>query len=102
MSKYRGIYVLRPDLKEKEINNSIKKLTKCAEKTNLINKMGIKKMVFEIRGYKEGYYIQLIYTGEDENCLDMERVARIDDNIFKFINIKLTDDEYEDIMEGAE
>jgi small subunit ribosomal protein S6 len=91
--KYEGIYILAENVTEEEINKSIKNLT-AGIKIDKINKLGKKKLAFEVRGNKEGYYIQIFYKCIADKVYKMEETARADDNIIKFINVKLNDEDY--------
>lgn len=100
MNKYEGIYILKDNLSEEEKTETIEKLKKCVGKVESFEDLGVKKLAYEIRGNKTGYYIKMEYISE--NCYEIEKQARLDDNVIKFINVLLehnVDCKYSRVME---
>ena len=54
--------------------------------------LGIKKLAYEIKGQKEGYYIKFDFEGIGEDVTSLEKYYRLENNIIKFLNIR--SDEY--------
>ena len=59
--------------------------------------IGPKRLAYDIKGHKEGYYVVLTWRGTGENVIDLERNFRINDKVLKFITVKteVGDDEEE-------
>ncbi len=95
MNKYESVIIVKPTLKTSEIitiiekvDNAIKKVADITEKQEL----GLKKLAYEVKGNKEGYYfVHEFEVNEDkkqEAISEIERFYRITDEIIKFIVVK--------------
>ena len=51
--------------------------------------VGKKKLAYEIKGHKEGWYIKYEFFATPDNVREIERIYRITDDILKFITINL-------------
>lgn len=93
MNKYESIIIVKPVLTEDEIKNTInsykEKFENLSNKTVEVEDMGKKKLAYEIQGNKEGHYALFRFYGKPEDIVDIERNYRIDDNIMKFITVRL-------------
>lgn len=63
-----------------------------------VEKLGKKKLAYEIKGMKEAWYTIIRFKTEPEKLGELERIYRIDDKIIKFLTIRI-DEETEDITE---
>ena len=48
-------------------------------------------MAYEVRGNKEGIYIQFYFKTKPEFVLELERNYRITEEVMKFITVRLED-----------
>ena len=53
--------------------------------------LGIKNLAYEIKHHKKGYYVVFHWVGTREQCEQLEIYMRKDDNVLKFITIKIDD-----------
>lgn len=94
MNKYETVIILGKNLNEKEIDEVNNKLVDVIEqngKVEQIEKLGLKKLAYEIRKQKEAYYVVLTYKTIPDTIRELERVMRITDEILKFITIRRDD-----------
>ena len=94
MKEYESVIIVNPTLKEnkiKELENKYTSLIKQNGKLTKIENLGIKKLAYEIKGNKEGLYIIFYFKSEFEFISELERQYRIDDDIMKFIIMKMED-----------
>ena len=79
------------------INTSKEKMQEIKEYIKMITDfyyeedMGIKKLAYEIKGQKEGYYYKIDFEGDEETVKNLERYYRIKDEVMKFLTIKTED-----------
>lgn len=97
MDKYEAIFIIKPDDEEKikdvieRINNII--LSMCYEIIYKEEK-GIKKLAYEIKGYKTGYYY---YVNFKSNSMDKNSLGEISvrintmEEVIKYIFLKIQD-----------
>lgn len=64
------------------------KLTTVMEITIL----GKKKLAYTIKEHDYGWFIQIIFWAQSEDIKELERLFRINDDIIKFIVVKITGD----------
>ena len=103
MNKYESIIIIRPTLNQDEINKLLNKYKEQYEslsnKPVAVEDLGKKKLAYEVQGNSEGNYAIFRFSAQNENFVGIERNYRLDDNVLKFINVKLepeAEDEYEE------
>ena len=105
MNKYESVIIIKPTLTDEEIKDTINKYKENFEKLSnqpvKVEDMGKKKLAYEIQGNKEGHYAVYTFFGKNEDISDIERNYRIDDNVMKFITVKM-DMEAEENPEAME
>ena len=106
MKKYESVVIIDPKLKEKEIKETIEKYKNMVKefsgKEPKIEELGEKKLAYEIRQNKTGYYAVFNFYSEPDNIYELERNYRIDDNIMKFMVVRQDELEYDDSEEEDE
>ena len=78
------------------VDSYIKTLTDLGGLIKKIDRLGKKKLAYEIRGTKEGWYAILYYQANPELIPELEKVLRTDTAVIKFLTIR-RDPEEEDI-----
>ena len=79
----------------------IKRITDLGGLIKKIDRLGKKKLAYEIRGTKEGWYVILYYQANSELIPELERVLRTDTAVIKFLTIR-RDPEEDELEEYAE
>ena len=78
--------------------DGIKKYTKllqdwCPHEDIEVNDIGKKKLAYPIKKkFTEGYYAVFTWRGKPENVVELERQLRTNDDVIKFITVKLDED----------
>ena len=91
MNKYESVVIINPKLEEESIKALIAKFSDLINKdgkVESVDELGLKKLAYEIKKNKEGYYIVLHFEANPELIAELERVYRITDEVIKFIVIK--------------
>lgn len=92
MNKYESVIIIEPNLKEKHIEDILKKVTnkiKEFSKECEITRLGKKKLAYEIKHNITGYYALIEFETDDKKAIpEIERFYRITDEIMKFIIVK--------------
>lgn len=94
MNKYESVIIVNPTInkeKEKEIENKYSKLMNKNGKLESFENLGTKKLAYEIQKHKEGIYMQFYFKSKSEFIAELERQYRIDDDVIKFITIRVED-----------
>lgn len=94
MKNYENIYILKGSLTEEKAKEEIGKIkeyykeVKTFEKNNDVNGfMGLKKLAYEVKGEKTGYYYITYFEGTENEVAKIENQLRLNENIIKFITV---------------
>jgi small subunit ribosomal protein S6 len=96
MRRYETIVIVDPDIGEDQrapVFDRIKELV--PQKGGLVvefDEWGARKMAYEVKKKKRGYYLRVDYCGTGDLVSEMERQFRIDDRVLKYMTILLEDD----------
>ena len=96
MRRYETILIIDPDIGEEQrapVFDRIRELV--PQKGGLLvefDEWGARKMAYEIKKKKRGFYLRVDYCGTGELVNEMERQFRIDDRVLKYMTILLEDD----------
>lgn len=100
--EYETIIICKPDEYERSIVNTSSLCQKYTGDKYKIKKdiLGVKKLAYKLRDkYTEGYYAIFRWIGTPEDVTDVERHLRIDDDVLKFMTVKVEADEDEFSLE---
>ena len=91
MNKYESVIIINPNLEAESIKALIEKFSNLINnsgKVDSVEEIGKKKLAYEIKKNKEGYYIVFKFEANPELITELERIYRITDEVIKFIVIK--------------
>lgn len=91
MNKYESVIIINPNLEAESIKALIEKFSNLINKNGKVDsveEVGLKKLAYEIKKNKEGYYIIFKFEAKPDSIDELERVYRITDEVIKFIVVK--------------
>lgn len=91
MNKYESVIIINPNLEGEAIKALVEKFSNLINnngKVESVEEVGKKKLAYEIKKNKEGYYIVIKFESKPEAITELERVYRITDEVIKFIVVK--------------
>ena len=91
MNKYESVVIINPNVEETALKALIEKfqtLINTDGKVEQINELGKKKLAYEVKKNKEGYYIVIYFEANPSLITELERNYRIIDEVIKFIVVK--------------
>ena len=91
MNKYESVIIINPNLEGEAIKALIAKISDLINNNGKIvsvEELGNKKLAYEIKKQKEGYYVVLKFEAKPDSITELERVYRITDEVIKFMVIK--------------
>ena len=94
MNKYESVIIINPSLEDEAIKNTVKSFEDLINKEGKVletNEVGRKKLAYEIKKNKEGYYVVYTFEAKPESIKELERIYRITDEVIKFIVVRLED-----------
>ncbi len=94
MNKYETIFLMKDNLTEEQKNTVTEKIKSYIDTNGKITKiddLGIKKLAYEVKTYKQAHYYLIEFEAESSKIQELERIYRITDEILKFIVIRKED-----------
>ena len=91
MNKYESVVIINPNVEEnalKELTDRFTTLINSDGKVEQVNDLGKKKLAYEVKKNKEGYYVVFDFEANPKLIAELERNYRITDEVIKFIVIK--------------
>lgn len=91
MNKYESVVIINPNVEETALKALIERfqaLINTDGKVEQVNELGKKKLAYEIKKNKEGYYVVYDFEANPSLIAELERNYRITDEVIKFIVVK--------------
>jgi small subunit ribosomal protein S6 len=96
MRNYEIMFIVNPNASEEEmdkINGQIETIiTSGGGKIEKIEKMGKRRLAYEVDKHREGYYVLFVISANGEIVKECERRLRVMDAVIKYITVR-TDEE---------
>ena len=94
MRKYEIMFIVRPDLEEKDVKETAKKLEKTLTDNKAIitlsKELGQKEFAYEIKGFKSRfYYLYNIESKDDAAIKEFDRIALIDEKVIRHLVLNI-------------
>ncbi len=94
MRKYEIMFIVKPDLEEKAVKETVKRLEKTLTDNKAVitlsKELGSKEFAYEIKGFKSGfYYLYNIDSNTDAAVKEFDRIASIDENIVRHLILNI-------------
>ena len=87
MKTYELLAIFKPNLDTEEIDKNIEKLgsliVEFGGKVNSLDKIGRKKLAYEIQNFRDGFFTSMILSVPAENVAEFKRQLRLNDNILR-------------------
>lgn len=91
--KYEILFIVRPDLEEKAIKDTFKKMEKVLvdSKAKVLSskELGQKELAYEIKKHTTGYYFLINVEADSKAINEFDRVATLNEDVIRHIAVKL-------------
>jgi len=92
VAAYEAVFILRPDLDEDGVSKVSSQVASVIQ-TNQglvshLEKVGHRRLAYEVKGYTEGIYVILHYEGEPIATRELERFFKISDDVIRHLVVK--------------
>lgn len=98
MRIYELTFILDPNLDEEAITAEIKNIEERIKtlkgKPLEVQRLGLKKMTYEIKGHRQGNYITIYYQAESGVSSQIEKSLKLNESILRFLTLVLRPSEY--------
>ena len=91
MNKYESVVIIDPAVEEDEVKELSQKFTDIINNDGKVEKvedLGKKKLAYEVKKNKEGYYVVINFEANPNLISELERNYRIMDEVIKFITVR--------------
>jgi len=91
---YEVTYILRPALEEPEMDARVESIaeslkTQGGEVVGEIEKLGKRRLAYEIDDVREGYYVVMKFKSDAAQAKEFERQLRLNEDVMRHILINL-------------
>ncbi len=92
MRNYEAMYVLRPDLDEEQVQANVDRfseiITKNGGEVTKVDLWGKRRLAYEVKKLREGYYVLCFFTAGPDLPLELERNFKIADEVIRFLVVR--------------
>ncbi len=89
---YETMYILRPDMGEEDVDNTIKKyeamLNEAGAEELDIQHRGKRRLAYMILKYREGIYVQMNYKAPGAAIAILEKDMRLTEDVIRYLTVK--------------
>ena len=89
MKNYELLTVFKPSLDSEELDKEVEKISRDVKSykgaVNSVEKMGRKKLAYDVQGYRDGYFSVLSVSVPAENVVEFKRSLKLNENIIRFM-----------------
>ena len=93
MSNYEMMYIVRPDLSEDRVEETIAKykdyLSEKGAAEIEVQIRGKRRLAYPIGKYLDGIYIQMNYQADGTQIAPLERMMRLSEDVIRYLTLKL-------------
>lgn len=96
MRNYEVVFVVKPDLEAEATAAVVEKFTRLVTEqggqVTAVDQWGKKRMAYEVRKYREGYYVLMQFQGTPAVAQELERVLKITDEVIRYLITRLDEE----------
>ncbi len=96
MREYEFTFVVQPEITEEGLEGLRQKLEGALERSGatrlFYEDWGRRRLAYEIQRFQKGHYLVLHYLDEGQAVPELERSARLDDSVLRFLTVLVNDD----------
>lgn len=91
MKKYEVVLIFAPGMEEETRESLVERFKGIVETNGTVDNVdvwGSRKLAYEINDYQEGYYVLLNITSGSDVVDEIDRIAKITDNVIRHMIIR--------------
>ncbi len=94
MKNYELLTIFKPNLDAEEVDKNLSKLEGSLKefkgKVVEAEKLGRKKLAYEIQKFRDGFFVTQIISIPEEKVADYKRLLKLNDNILRIMLLDVT------------
>ncbi|MBD5607744.1 MAG: 30S ribosomal protein S6 [Desulfovibrio sp.] len=95
MRQFETMLLISPELsadaREGLLNSLVGVIEREGGKVEEVDQWGMRDLAYPVRKLMRGFYVRLVYAAPSSLVAELERNIRINDGIFKFLTVKLSE-----------
>ena len=95
MRKYELLVILNAEISEEDLENVVEKITQVIKKeggeVSGVDKWGKRRLAYEIKKTKKGFYLLIQFSGEIRLLKEIERNLRFMEGIVRYMTVALSE-----------
>ena len=89
MKNYELLTIFKTSLDSEELDKVVDKISEEVKSNkgsvSSVDKMGRKKLAYDVQGYRDGYFTTMIVSLPGEAVVDFKRSLKLNENILRFM-----------------
>ena len=94
MKNYELLTIFKPSLDSEELDKVVDKISEEIKsykgEVSSIDKMGRKKLAYDVQGYRDGYFTTMILSIPGESIVEFKRNLKLNENILRFMFMEVS------------
>ena len=94
MKNYELLTVFKPSLDAEELDKAVEKVTEEIKSykgsVESVDKLGRKKLAYDVQGYRDGYFTNLIVSIPAESIVEFKRNLKLNENVLRFMFMEVS------------
>ena len=95
MRHYETVFIMVPDLPDEEREGIVERyhkvLTDSGSDMLVVDDWGRRRLAYEIKNFTKGHYVLFEHASEPSIIAELERQMRLDDQILRYLTVKIED-----------
>ncbi len=92
---YETMYILRPTIEEEAVDAVVTKfadhITTNGGKVEKTEKRGRKRLAYEVKDFRDGYYVLMNFEAAPESLTELERAFKLNEDVIRHIVVRQPD-----------
>lgn len=89
MKNYELLTIFKPSLDSEELDKAVDKISEEVKSFEgsvaSVDKMGRKKLAYDVQGYRDGYFTNLVVSIPAEAVVEFKRSLKLNENVLRFM-----------------
>ena len=89
MKNYELLTIFKPSLDSEELDKAVDKISSDIKsfkgEVYSVDKMGRKKLAYDLQGYRDGFFTNMIVSLPAETIVEFKRNLKLNENVLRFM-----------------
>lgn len=94
MKNYELLAIFKPSLDSEELDKAVEKISEEVKSYKgsiaSVDKMGRKKLAYDVQGYRDGFFTNIVLSIPGESVVDFKRNLKLNENVLRFMFMEVS------------